>query len=60
MKLFRDTNFWIGAYTSFVVMMLVTGWVISTGFVSKASLKTKIVYIDGKAYEVREAGVEVK
>lgn len=53
MKLFTESSFWIGFYVSFVIMMLLTGWVIETEFVSKTSLKTKIVYIDGKVYEVR-------
>lgn len=54
MKLLQDTNFWIGFYVAFVIMMLVSGFVISTEFVSKTSLKTRIVYIDGKTYDVKE------
>lgn len=54
MKILQDTNFWIGFYVSFVIMMLVSGFVISTEFVSKSSLKTRIVYIDGKTYDVKE------
>lgn len=48
------TSFLIGVYISFIVTLGLTGWVIATEFVSKTSLKTKIVYIDGKTYEVKE------
>ena len=46
------TSFLIGAFISFVLMMAITGFVIVNEFVSKTSLKTRIVYIDGKAYTV--------
>ena len=48
------TSFMIGLYLSFLVMMIASAYVITTEFVSKTSLKTRIVYIDGKVYEVRE------
>ena len=48
------TSFLIGFYISFLVMMIVSAYVITTEFVSKTSLKTKLVYIDGKVYEVKE------
>lgn len=46
-------SFLIGAYITFVIMMGITGWIITKEFVSKTSLKTNIVYIDGVIYEVR-------
>ncbi len=49
-----STSFLIGFYVSFLVMMIVSAYVITTEFVSKTSLKTKLVYIDGKVYEVKE------
>lgn len=48
------TSFLIGFYLSFVLTLFITGWVIVTEFVSKTSLKTNIVYIDGKVYEIKE------
>lgn len=48
------TSFLIGLYVSFLAMMIVSAYVITTEFVSKTSLKTRIVYIDGKTYEVKE------
>lgn len=48
------TSFLIGFYISFLVMMIVSAYVITTEFVSKTSLKTRIVYIDGRVYEVKE------
>jgi hypothetical protein len=55
MTLIRCINsFLIGFYLAFVLTLSVTGWIIVTEFVSKTSLKTKIVYIDGKTYEVKE------
>ena len=55
MRLIKCTNsFLIGFYLAFVLTLSVTGWVIVTEFVSKTSLKTNIVYIDGKVYEVKE------
>lgn len=48
------TSFLIGFYLAFVLTLAVTGWVMVTEFVSKTSLKTKIVYIDGKTYDVKE------
>lgn len=54
MKLIKCyTSFYIGFYIAFVLMMIISGWVISTEFVSKTSLKSRIVYIDGKTYEVK-------
>ena len=47
-------SFLIGFYISFVLMLAVTGWIIVTEFVSKTSLKTNIVYIDGRVYEIKE------
>jgi hypothetical protein len=44
----------IGAYLSFAIMSLISAFVITSEFVSKTSLKTKIVYIDGKTYSVEE------
>ena len=44
----------IGLYLSFLVMMIASAYVITTEFVSKTSLKTRIVYIDGRIYEVKE------
>jgi hypothetical protein len=53
MKLIKcTTSFLIGAYVSFMLMMAISGWIIASEFVSKTSLKTRIVYIDGKAYRV--------
>lgn len=48
------SSFLIGFYLSFVLTLSVTGWIMVTEFVSKTSLKTKIVYIDGKIYDVKE------
>lgn len=48
------TSFLMGFYISFLVMMIVSAYVITTEFVSKTSLKTKLVYIDGRVYEVKE------
>jgi hypothetical protein len=45
----------IGFYIAFVLTLSVTGYIIVTEFVSKSSLKTKIVYIDGKVYDVKES-----
>lgn len=54
-RIIKCTNsFLIGAYLTFVLMMGITGWVITTEFVSKTSLKTNIVYIDGRLYEINE------
>ncbi len=54
-RLIKCTNsFLIGMYLAFVIMMGITGWVITKEFVSKTSLKTNIVYIDGVVYEVKE------
>jgi hypothetical protein len=44
----------IGFYIAFVLTLSVTGYIMVTEFVSKASLRTKIVYIDGKVYDVKE------
>jgi hypothetical protein len=53
MRLINCTqSFLLGAYLSFVAMLLLTGFIICHEFVSKTSLKTKIVYIDGKTYTV--------
>lgn len=49
------TSFMIGFYIAFVLTLSVTGYIIVTEFVSKSSLKTKIVYIDGKVYDVKES-----
>jgi len=46
-------SFLIGMYLAFVIMMGITGWVITKEFVSKTSLKTNIVYIDGVQYIVK-------
>jgi heme/copper-type cytochrome/quinol oxidase subunit 4 len=55
MKIIRcTTSFLVGFYLSFVLTLLITGWVMVTEFVSKTSLKTNIVYIDGKVYEIKE------
>lgn len=55
MKLIKcTTSFLIGFYLSFVVTLSITGFLIVEEFVSKTSLKTNIVYIDGKRYEVKE------
>lgn len=55
MKLIKcTTSFLIGFYLAFVLTLAVTGWVIVTEFVSKTSLKTKIVYIDGNIYDVKK------
>jgi heme/copper-type cytochrome/quinol oxidase subunit 4 len=48
------TSFMIGFYLAFVLTLSIAGWVIVTEFVSKTSLKTNIVYIDGDVYEVRK------
>jgi hypothetical protein len=44
----------IGFYLAFVITLSVTGYVMITEFVSKTSLKTKIVYIDGEVYDVKQ------
>lgn len=55
MKLIKcTTSFLIGFYLAFVLTLGITGWVMVTEFVSKTSLKTNIVYIDGRVYEVKE------
>lgn len=48
------TSFMIGFYLSFVLTLSVTGYIMVKDFVSKASLKTNIVYIDGEVYEVKK------
>jgi hypothetical protein len=48
------TSFMIGFYIAFVLTLSVTGYIMVTEFVSKTSLKTKIVYIDGGVYNVKE------
>ena len=48
------TSFMIGFYLAFVLTLSITGYIMVTEFVSKTSLKTKIVYIDGKVYDVKE------
>lgn len=48
------TSFLIGVYISFIIMMGITGFIITKEFVSKESLMTRIVYIDGKVYEIKE------
>ena len=48
------TSFMIGFYIAFVLTLSVTGYIMVTEFVSKTSLKTKIVYIDGRVYDVKE------
>lgn len=54
-RLIKCTNsFLIGMYLTFIIMMSITGWVITKEFVSKTSLKTNIVYIDGVVYEIKE------
>jgi len=50
------TSFLIGFYLAFVATLSVTGWVMVTEFVSKDSLKTNIVYIDGEVYDVKKRG----
>lgn len=53
MRIIKCTaSFMIGFYLSFVLTLSVTGYIIVKDFVSKASLKTNIVYIDGVVYEV--------
>lgn len=47
-------SFLIGFYLSFVILLSITGFIIVEEFVSKTSLKTNIVYIDGKTYEIKE------
>lgn len=55
MKLIKcTTSFLIGAYLSFILTLSITGYIIVKEFVSKTSLKTNIVYIDGKEYEIKE------
>jgi hypothetical protein len=55
MKLIKCTaSFVIGFYISFVITLSITGWIMVQEFVSKESLKTNIVYIDGKTYDVKE------
>jgi hypothetical protein len=49
-----NQSFLIGAFASFAIMMLVTAFVITEEFVSKTSLLTRIVYIDGKTYDIKE------
>ncbi len=49
-----STSFLIGFYLAFVITLSITGWIMATEFVSKTSLKTKIVYINGRLYDVRE------
>jgi hypothetical protein len=48
------TSFLVGFYISFVLTLSIVGWIIATEFVSKTSLKTNIVYIDGRVYDVKE------
>jgi hypothetical protein len=48
------TSFMIGFYIAFVLTLSVTGYIMVTEFVSKTSLKTNIVYIDGRVYDVKE------
>jgi hypothetical protein len=48
------TSFLIGFYVSFVLTLLVTGYIIVEGFVSKAMLERTSFYMDGKVYEVKK------
>jgi hypothetical protein len=48
------TSFLVGFYISFVLTLSIVGCIVASEFVSKTSLKTNIVYIDGKVYEVKE------
>jgi len=55
MKIIKcTTSFMIGFYLAFVITLSITGLFVVNEFVSKTSLKTNIVYIDDKIYEVRE------
>lgn len=55
MKIIKcTTSFLIGFYLSFVIMMGLTGWIITKEFVSKTSLKTEYVTIDGEFYKVKK------
>lgn len=55
MKLIKcTTSFLIGFYISFILTLSITGWLITKEFVSKTSLKTNIVYIDGDVYEIKK------
>jgi len=54
MKIKCMDSFMYGAYLTFVVMMLISGWVISKEFVSKTSLKSQYVTIDGEFYKVQK------
>lgn len=48
-----STSFIAGAYISFILTLSVTGYIIVKEFVSKTSLLTNIVYIDGVRYSVK-------
>jgi uncharacterized membrane protein len=48
------TSFLIGFYVAFVLTLLVTGYIIVEGFVSKAMLQRTSFYMDGKVYEVKK------
>lgn len=48
-------SFFIGFYLSFVLTLSITGYIIVKEFVSKKSLLTKVVFIDGVRYTVQKA-----
>ena len=48
-------SFFIGFYLSFVLTLSITGYIIVKEFVSKQSLLTKVVFIDGVRYTVQKA-----
>jgi hypothetical protein len=48
------TSFLIGFYVAFVLTLLVTGYIIVEGFVSKQMLQRTSFYMDGKVYEIKK------
>ncbi len=51
---FCHQSFLIGFYVSFVAIMGLSAYLIKEHFVSKESLKTKYVIIDGERYKVEK------
>lgn len=48
------TSFYIGFYISFILTLSVTGYIMVEEFVSKKSLLTSMVYIDGVKYTIKK------
>jgi hypothetical protein len=45
-------SFFIGTFTTFVLLMLVFAVILTEGFVSKGFLRVNNIYLDGKYYKL--------